>query len=191
MAKGPLGFPRITDVGPFVESGIRPVHDLEAGVYPFSELEKRQDKTAEDTERFLREKLGGKAEFKYGEFSFEEIVAPNGFIPTLARYVGEEPEEIEDMIMRDTFPEDDLDALYAIPNDDIKFIADKVSNDVRRVNDIKEQIESRGEYFPPTFERKSSTLDGAHRTAALWHIVGPDNKIYAWELINAEEIGVE
>lgn len=201
--RGPLGFPRVTDIGPLVSSEITPVIDMEPGTYDFSILYREQDITAMDTMDMIRhatqmfeEGIQSLATFSYGEYSFDDIVAPEGFIPTLSLYADMEPGIMKQKVMEKDIPEEDIESLslsYEHRSGDndmraLKEAANKIEDDIIRVRDIKSDIESTLEYWPPTFIRKQSTLDGAHRTAALYRLLGPDAKIYAWELENPKEL---
>lgn len=56
MPRGPLGFPRVTLLGPLVKpSTILPFKDIEEGTYSISDLDSIQPLTGEDTRRALRD----------------------------------------------------------------------------------------------------------------------------------------
>lgn len=196
MPKGPLGFPRLTDKGPLVNS-VEPTIDIPPSEYNFDVLRSEQPKTAHDTETFMERVLlvrrPDDAMFRYGKYSISNIAVEGAFIPTLSRYVGEDPQSIKGRVMDGNIPDKDISAIAGgFPRDmNRSEAAKKMMRDVERVNSIYNEIDSSGEYWPPTFEMGMSTLDGAHRVAALYHFTGMRNKIYAWELINPDEIGVQ
>lgn len=189
MSRGPFGFPRITDRGPLVDS-LEPHIDVESGLYSMGELEELQDKTARDTKTFMDRVLDvsdpDDAVFRYGKYYINNIAVSGGFIPTLSRYVLDSPTAVRGM------HRSDLSSLSgSFPHHASREEAeDKVRRDIERVNDIYSEMEDEGGYWPPTFDPESSTLDGAHRVAALYHFTGLQNKIYAWRLENPDEIGV-
>jgi len=198
MPRGPLGFPRLTNIGPLVRDTPEPVHNTDPGDYPFRYLKDKQGITADDTLRFVQHEpdvipreFEELSNWRYGKYPFEDIVMKEGFIPTLSNYIGEDHKDIEIDMLEGDFPQEDIPPLFAGHNhSSTEEIAMKISNDVLRANEIVDEITSNLEYWPPTFIEGSSTMDGAHRTAALYNVLGGDGEIYAWELTNPEDVRV-
>lgn len=95
MPEGPLGFPRLTTLGPFVKpSKIQPHKDIDEGVYPLGFIEEVQSLTGRDTRRALEDiidfdlQLEGKfrpedVEFRYRKEKIADLLDVNEFSSSL------------------------------------------------------------------------------------------------------------
>lgn len=95
MPKGPLGFPRLTTIGPFVKpTTVQPHEDIPENVYDLDFISSVQGQTAHDTERALvdiieydldlgREFLPRDVTFRYRKEQIGELLEINSFSSTL------------------------------------------------------------------------------------------------------------
>lgn len=201
MPEGPFGFPRLTELGPFVKPDeIRPNHDTEPGVYPIDFIERVQPQTARDTAMFLGEARTQAQDFilerqildfQYKQMKLGELLSNSEFSGKLIEIVQDDPEEVKRRIRSGEMG--DADKLCAIlefedNQRERKRCAEKTEEDIERVMDINEKIRSSREYFPPTvFKGGKDTIDGAHRIVALASIIGTEENIWVWEMNQTEQ----
>jgi len=213
MPTGPFGFPRLTDLGPFVEPDeIEPSVDVEPGLYSLSFIDDVQPQTARDTAMFLAEgrQTGidfllneDVAKFEYKQIVLGELLADSEFSSRLTEIAQRKPRNVWREIR-----DGELEGAEKLCSR-LKFesgerarkeCADKVERDIDRVQEINESIRSTGigtstrEYFPPTIfplDEEGDTIDGAHRIVALASILGTEERIWVWELQNQDEVTEE
>lgn len=205
MPEGPFGLPRLTSLGPFVEPDkIQPNHDTPPGTYGLKFIESVQPQTARDTALFLGEGRMDAADaveslglpvFEYKQVVLGELLSDAEFSRTLAEIVERDDREVIESIVNETsdFDETNLCAWleFSDRKDDLQQCADKVQQDIARVDEINEKIRSSRTYFPPTIfpiDEPGDTIDGAHRIVSLSSIIGTEERIWVWELQNQDEV---
>jgi len=132
MPEGPLGFPRLTTLGPFVEeSSIKPFKSFNEDTYRLSFIESNQGKTGQDTRRALRDILEfeleviremppDEAEFAYRKAQLSDVLGINEFSSSLleAMEIAESNgiplrgDELTEMEIENEELEDELDSLF-------------------------------------------------------------------------------
>lgn len=205
MPKGPFGFPRLTNLGPLVEpSEIVPNHDTASGEYGLDDIRQRQNMTARDTLMFLTEgdhsleqHIEGVPVFEYKQVSLGRLISSSEFSAGLMEYAESNPDEIKRLVIEGEIEDSDIEDLCLRFQNDKggrarKECANKIKNDIERVQEINNEIRDTSIYFPPTIfpisSNRGDTIDGAHRIVALASILGTEEHIYVWELKNTEEI---
>lgn len=204
MPTGPFGFPRLTDLGPFVEPDrIKPAVDVEPRLYPLSFIADVQFQTATDTAIFLAE---GReegidvlldddiAEFEYKQIILGELLDDSEFSAKLTEIVQRNIQQVKKEIQAGK-----LEGAESLCNR-LKFestqsarnrCAGKVERDIDRVMEINNKIRDTREYFPPTIfpmNEPGDTIDGAHRIVALASVLGTEERIWVWELQNQDAV---
>lgn len=120
--------------------------------------------------------------WRYSTFSLADLDR-DGWLSTLSKYGGLRPEEMRHAVLEGRVPSSDIKALVARPELlSPEELAERLAKDVNRLQTLEGEIRATGIYYPPILgpSPKRESLDGAHRLAALYHLYGPDFKVYTW-----------
>ena len=167
---------------------VKPAYDglLEGQVVSWDEVALLTPQTAHDsimTGHIIGMGPLSNYQWKYQRFSLRDLDM-DGWVSTLAKYAALTPQEMNTRALQGELPKEDIEIIMGVrPGMTSEDIAKRLSMDVVRVQQIELAIKKTGTYFPPILTKDLDSLDGAHRMAALYHLYGPNLRIFAWRQV--------